>query len=201
MLLQHNDNISNYEDEVVTITFNKEMLKQFSGYDVENPEEYFKRHPRSKKPPFEKIWLKSRNGLIPSINTFLNCPSRQIQNSWEQHLKDYCAFCLKQQGIKHYYFDSCIIMILQFKPTKSKSDPGNLYAKPFIDSIVEYEVIRDDNYTIVRTHLEYIVVDKKCPRSEIRLYPVIKDVYDFDFVLDYVNNELKELEKKYKNKL
>ena len=42
------------------------MLKGFTGYDTENPEEYFKYHPRAKKPPMESLWKKS-HGLIPSV--------------------------------------------------------------------------------------------------------------------------------------
>ena len=90
-----------YKDEVITVRFDKEMLKGFTGYDTENPEEYFKYHPRAKKPPMESLWKKSRNGLVPSVNTFLNCNNRVIQNSWEQHLKEYCEYCMQQQGIKH----------------------------------------------------------------------------------------------------
>ena len=50
-----------YKDEVITVRFDKEMLKGFTGYDTENPEEYFKYHPRAKKPPMESLWKKSRN--------------------------------------------------------------------------------------------------------------------------------------------
>lgn len=188
-----------YKDEIITIRFDKEMLKQFTGYDTENPDLYFKVHKRAKKPPFEAIWKKSRNGLIPSINTFLNVTDRRIQNTWEQHLSEYCEFCMQKQGIKHNYIKECIILAIQFKPTKSKSDVNNIYTKPFIDATVKRELLLEDNYTVVRLHMEYAVVDKNDPRSEIRIYPIYEeDGYTYDFVLDYIANELKELNSEYK---
>lgn len=185
-----------YKDEVITVRFDKEMLKGFTGYDTDNPEEYFKYHPRAKKPPMESLWKKSRNGLIPSVNTFLNCNNRVIQNSWEQHLKEYCEYCMQQQGIKHDYIDQCIVVVVQFKPTKSESDVNNVYTKPFIDAMVERELLIDDNYKIVRLHQEYAVVDKKDSHSEIRIYPITEE-HDMEFVLWYIQQEILTLEKKY----
>ena len=185
-----------YKDEVITVRFDKDMLKGFSGYDTENPDEYFKEHPRAKKPPMDSLWKKSRNGLIPSINLFINCPNRVIQNTWEQHLKEYCEYCMEQQGIKHDYIDECIVLVVQFKPTRSESDVNNVYTKPFIDAMVERELLIDDNYKIVRLHHEYSVVDKKDPHSEIRIYP-ITGTHDMEFVLWYIQQEILELEKKY----
>ena len=185
-----------YKDEVIIIRFDKEMLKEFSGYDTENPDEYFKTHRRATKPPYEDIWKKTRSGLIPSINTFLNCNNRRIQNSWEQHLRDYCEFCMSKQGIKHDYIGECIVVAIQFKPTKAKSDVNNTYTKPFLDAMVERELLQEDNYTVVRLHKEYAVVDKADPHSEIRIYPITKE-YDMEFVLWYIQQDILELEKKY----
>lgn len=185
-----------YKDEVITVRFDKEMLKGFTGYDTENPEEYFKKHPRAKKPPMENLWGKSRRGLVPSINLFINCPNRVIQNSWEQHLKEYCEYCMKQQKIKHDFIEECIVVVVQFKPTKSKSDVNNVYTKPFIDAMVERELLQEDNYTVVRMHQEYSVVDKTDPHSELRIYP-ITELHDMEFVLWYIQQDILTLEKKY----
>lgn len=185
-----------YKDEVIIVRFDKEMLKEFSGYDVENPDAYFKLHPRATKPPYNGLWKKTRNGLIPSINTFLNCNDRRIQNDMESHLKDYCEFCMTKQGIKHDYIEECIVVAIQFKPTKSKSDVNNTYTKPFLDAMVERELLQEDNYTVVRMHKEYAVVDKADPHSEIRIYPITKE-YDMEFVLWYIQQDILELEKKY----
>lgn len=185
-----------YKDEVITVRFDKEMLKGFTGYDTENPEEYFKYHPRAKKPPVENLWGKSRRGLVPSVNLFINCPNRVIQNTWEQHLKEYCEYCMTQQKIKHDFIEECIVVVIQFKPTKSKSDVNNVYTKPFIDAMVERELLQEDNYTVVRMHQEYSVVDKTDPHSEIRIYPITKE-YDMEFVLWYIQQEILTLEKKY----
>ena len=185
-----------YKDEVITVRFDKEMLKGFTGYDTENPEEYFKYHPRAKKPPMESLWKKRRLGLVPSVNTFINCSSRLIQNTWEQHLKEYCEYCMKQQGIKHDYITECIVVVVQFHPNQQKPDVNNVYTKPFIDAMVERELIKEDNYTIVRMHQEYMVYDKTDPHSEIRIYPITKE-HDMEFVLWYIQQEILTLEKKY----
>lgn len=183
-----------YQKEVITIVFNEEMLKEFTGYDKDNPQEYFKLHPKAKKPPFEALWKKSRYGMIPSINVFLNCPDRRVQNSWEQHLKEYCEYCMTKQSIKHNYIEKCFILVIQFKPTKSKSDPSNLYAKPFEDAMVERELLVDDNYQIVRLHMEYEIFDKNNPHSEIRIYPIYDEIFDFEFVLNFIIQDLCRLE-------
>lgn len=47
--------MENYSKEIITIRFDKEMLEGFTGYSVDNPKEYFKLHPRAKKPPFENL--------------------------------------------------------------------------------------------------------------------------------------------------
>lgn len=185
--------LQDYRDEIISIRFDKEMLKQYSGYDTDNPEEYFKSHPRAKKPPFEAIWKKSRNGLIPSINTFLNVADRRIQNTWEQHLRDYCEFCMSKQGIKHDYIEECIVLAIQFKPTRSKADVNNIYTKPFLDAMVERELIKEDNYTILRVHMEYALVDKEDPHSEIRIYP-ITDEYTLAYVLQVATDDVLALE-------
>ena len=186
-----------YNDTIITVRFDKEMLKGYTEYDVDNPDEYFKNHPKASKPPMESLWKKKRNGLIPSINSFINCSSRPIQNTWEQHLKGYCEYCMQQQGIKHDYIGECIVVVIQYKPTKTKSDVNNVYTKPFIDAMVERELLQEDNYTIVRMHQEYAVVDKDDPHSEIRIYP-ISQIYTIDFVLRYIAKEITELENKYR---
>ena len=164
--------MSNYRDNIITVRFDKELLKRYTGFDVEDPDSYFKAHPRAKNPPFEAIWKKSRNGLIPSINTFLNVTDRRTQNTWEQHLRGYCEYCMQAQGIKHDYIKECLILVINYKPTRSKADASNLYCKPFEDAMVERELIQDDNYTIVRLHCETMVYCKDDPHSEIRIYPI-----------------------------
>ena len=178
------------------IVLDEEMLKQFSGFDKSDPESYFKAHKRAKKPPMESLWGKTRTGLIPSVNKFLNVNDRQIQNTWEQHLKDYCEFCLKKQGFKHNYIDKCIILTIQFKPTRAKSDNNNIYSKPFIDAMVERELIAEDNYTVVQFHAEYSVVDKEVPHSEIRIY-IIDEEHDFACAMYTLVNDVIELNDKY----
>lgn len=188
--------MSNYRDNIITIRFDKELLKQYSGFDTENPDEYFKTHPRAKKPPYEAIWKKSRNGLIPSINTFLNVTDRRIQNTWEQHLRGYCEYCMQAQGIKHDYIEECVVLAIQFKPTRSKADVNNIYTKPFLDAIVERELIKEDNYTVLRVHMEYALVDKVDPHSEIRIYPITEE-HNLSQVLKIAMEDIATLEELY----
>lgn len=183
---------SDYRKNVITVRFDKELLKEFSGFDTENPDLYFKEHPRAKKPPFNSLWKKSRNGLIPSVNTFLNINDRGIQNVWEQHLKDYCEFCMKKQGIKHDYIEECVIVAIQFKPSRTKSDPHNCYDKPFIDAMVERELLKEDNYKIVRLHMEHALYKKDDAHSEIRIYPVVEGM-TFDEVAVIAIHDLAQL--------
>lgn len=187
-----------YREEIITVRFDSEMLKGFTGYDVNNPEAYFKAHPRAKKPPQDGLHKKKRTGLIPSINTFLNCNDRVLQNEMEQHLKRYCEYCMNKQGIKHDFITECVILVVQFKPSRTKSDVNNVYTKPFIDAMVERELIKEDNYTVVRLHMEFAVVDKTDPHSEIRIYP-ITDEFDFMCATTTMMNDIIELEDKYKN--
>ena len=42
-----------YEQEIITVRFDKQMLAEYSGYDVDNPDEYLSAHPRAKKAQFE----------------------------------------------------------------------------------------------------------------------------------------------------
>lgn len=188
--------MSNYRDNIITVRFDKELLKRYTGFDVEDPDSYFKAHPRAKNPPFEAIWKKSRNGLIPSINTFLNVTDRRIQNTWEQHLRGYCEYCMQAQGIKHDYIGQCIVLAIQFKPTRSKADVNNIYTKPFLDAMVERELIEEDNYTILRVHMEYALVDKANPRSEIRIYPITEDC-NLSQVLKIATEDIMALEETY----
>lgn len=185
-----------YNEEVIVIRFDYKLLEEFSGYDRENPAEYFEAHPRSKKAPYEAIWGKKREGLIPSINKFLNVNDRRIQATWEKHLLEYCEYCMRRQGVKHNYIEKCIVVTINFKPTKSRSDNQNIFSKPFLDAMVERELLKDDNYTIVRLHQEFSVVDKDDPHSEIRIYP-ITDEFPFEVVALHVTNDLIELHNKY----
>ncbi len=185
-----------YKDEIITIRFDSEMFKGFTGFDKDNPDEYFKLHPRSKNPPMD--WLgKTRIGMLPSWNRFINCPSRIIQDTWKKDLNDYTRYCIQQQCVPRAYLNECIIVAIQFKPTKAKSDNDNTYVKATLDAMVKEEVIQEDNYTVVRYFGSYSAYDKQDPHTEVRVYPIIKGVFDFDYVLQIVTYEINNLERKY----
>lgn len=185
-----------YKDEIFVIRFDSEMFKEFTGYDKDNPELYFKLHPRSKKPPMD--WLgKTRNGMLPSWNRFINCPSRIIQDTWKKDLNDYTRYCIQQQCVPRAYLSECIVIAIQHKPTRASSDNDNTYVKATLDAMVKEEVIREDNYKVVRYFGSYSVYDKQDPHTEIRVYPIIKGVFDFDYVLQIATYEINNLERKY----
>ena len=100
---------------------------------------------------------------------------------------------MQKQGIKHDYIEECIVLAIQFKPTRSKADVNNIYTKPFLDAMVERELIKEDNYTILRVHMEYALVDKEDPHSEIRIYP-ITDEYTLAYVLQVATDDVLALE-------
>ena len=188
--------MSSYKDEIITVRFDKEMMKEYSGFDVENPDVYFKLRPRAKRVPFEALHGKQRMGLIPSINKFLNVPSRIIQNQWEIELKNYCTYTLNRQRVKAAYLNECVALVVQYKPTASKSDNSNIYEKPFLDAMVEHEIMVDDNYLHVQFYSTFSVVDKKDPHSEIILFP-ITDEYPFEIAMMELTNHVMELRQKY----
>lgn len=185
-----------YKDEIIVIRFDSEMLKGFTGFDKDNPDEYFKLHPRSKKPPMD--WLgKTRNGMLPSWNRFINCPNRIVQNQWKQDLGKYTDYCILVQNVPRAYLSKCIIVAIQHKPTRGKRDNDNIFLKASFDSLTKNEVLQDDNDNIVRFMGNHTVYDKQDPHTEVRIYPIIEGVYDFDYVMDIMNCDIKELEAKY----
>lgn len=188
--------MGDYSKEVIILRLDKQTLEEFTGYSVDSPQSYFQTHKKAKKPPMDSLWGKGRTGLIPSINKFLNCKNRVIQNQWEQHLKEYCEHSMIKQGFKHNYIEQCLILVVTYKPTRSRSDASNQYAKPFEDAMVERELIVDDNYTVVKLHCETMVYCKDDPHSEIRIYP-INDTYDFEFALKVMQDDLLKIHKKF----
>ena len=183
-----------YKDEVIVVRFDKEMLKEFSGYDVDNPDAYFKLHPRAKNPPYNGLWGKKRMGLLPSTNKFLNCNDRRIQNDIKQHIADYTTFCLEKQKIKSVYFDKCIVLCVQYKPTKSESDNDNTWVKSSLDAMTEYEIWPDDNYKHMKLYQSYSIYCKEDPRTELIIFPIYDGEYDFDFVVHYVAQYISDIE-------
>ena len=76
--------MENYSKEIITIRFDKEMLEGFTGYSVDNPKEYFKLHPRAKKPPFEKIVCIVILVGIGCTSFFWAAPKAQNPESYEK---------------------------------------------------------------------------------------------------------------------
>ena len=189
-----------YRQEVITIVFNDYWFGEFTGIHSdnlkENIETWKQQHPKRKHLPMD--WLgKTRNGMLPSWNRFINCPSRIIQDTWKKDLNEYTTFCIEQQHVPRAYLDECIVAVIQFRPTKAKADNDNTYIKASLDASVKNEIIKEDNYTVVRYVGSFTVYDKESPRTELRFYPVYAGVFDFEFVMDYMNEDIKHLEKIY----
>lgn len=188
-----------YKNELITVRFDSYWFGQFTGIQndniKENVAEWLKKHPRSKRPPMD--WLgKTRNGMLPSWNRFINCPSRIIQDTWKKDLNEYTRYCIKGQHVPRAYLNKCVVIAVQFKPTKTASDNDNTYVKASLDAMVKEEVLQEDNYKVVKYFGSYSVVDKDDPRTEIRIYPIY-DGFDFNYVMDVAMNDVKELEEKY----
>lgn len=192
--------INPYTKNIITIRLDADLLKEFSGYDKSNPETYFQTHPRAKKAPFEALWGKSRDGLAPSWNTFLDCPSRQIQASWKKHYGDYASYCFKKQGIKHHYLDKYLVLVVQYKPRATKSDNDNTMVKSVLDAMVKDEIVVEDNFTNMLYYSSISVVDRQDPRTEILVYPVT-DEFTYDIAMLQLMNDAIELIGKYNESL
>lgn len=186
-----------YEQEIITIRFDKKLLQGFSGYDVDNPETYFKAHPRAKKAPFENLWGKKRTGLLPSTNKFLNCHDRRIQNEIKQHIGDYTTYCLKVQKVPAAYFNKYIVLCVQYKPDRSNSDNDNTWVKSSLDAMTKFNMWPDDNYKHMKLFQSFSVHDKNDPRTELVIFPIFENEYEFDFVVDYVSKYIAKLERQY----
>lgn len=188
-----------YESLIVTIRLDKEMFGEFTGirhdHVKEDVELYLAQHPRAKHPPMD--WMgKSRDGLAPSWNTFLNCPSRQIQASWKKQMEEYVNFCLHKQHIKHPYLDKFAVLVVQHKPRATNSDNDNTMIKGVLDELQKEEVIVEDNYKHMIYYASISVVNKEDAHTDIILYP-ITDEYGIDLVIPYIANDIVELLKEY----
>lgn len=186
-----------YEQEIITVRFDKEMLKGYSGYDVDNPEQYFKLHPRAKKAPFEDMWGKKRNGLLISVNKFIDCNDRTFQNLMKQEIANYTTYCLKVQKVPSAYLDEFIVLVVQYKPDRSKSDNDNTFVKSSLDAMTKYEMWIDDNYLHMRLFLSFSVYDKADPHTDIVIFPIYRHEYEFDFVLKQVADYVCKIEKQH----
>lgn len=59
-----------------------------------------------------------------------------------------------------------------YMPTKRKCDLSNLL-QALLDILVKYEVLADDNYTVVHSFDgSYVDYDKKRPRTEVYICPI-----------------------------
>lgn len=186
-----------YEQEIIVVRFDKEMLKEYSGFDVDNPDEYFKVHKRAKKPPYEGLWGKKRLGLLPSVNKFIDCNDRVIQNDMKQEIGKYTTFCLMKQKVPSAYLNEFIVLVVQHKPDKSKSDNDNTFVKASLDTMTKYEMWEDDNYTHMKLFLSYSVYDKHDAHTDIIIFPIYKGEYEIGFVLKYVMDYIAKLERKF----
>ena len=177
-----------YTDMIIKIRLDRVLFGEFTGirhdHIKEDTDEYLRTHPRAKRPPMD--WMgKSRDGLAPSWNTFLNCPSRQIQATWKKQMEEYVEYCLHKQRIKHPYLDKFAVLVVQYKPRATSSDNDNTMVKGVLDELTREEVIVDDNYKHMVYFASISVLDKDDAHTEIRIYP-ITDEYTIDVVIPHI---------------
>ena len=169
------------ENEVVRITFDKDMLE---GYD----KHHALLHPRRKKKSLD-FCGKKRTGLIPTWNLFLNVGSRIIQNERKKAISDYTEFVLKKLDVDRNYLERCAIIVKQYHPTRTRFDADNVHTKSSFDSMSEYGFWEDDNIYVVEPYIVTGGYDKDNPRTEFVIFPITEE-YSREFVLNCMIEEL-----------
>lgn len=69
--------------------------------------------------------------------------------------------------VKREKFEKCNIIFTAHFEGKRKHDPDNLYAKPYLDALVQAKVIKDDNNSIVKSVILIAISNE--PRSYIEI--------------------------------
>lgn len=183
MLILNNEELINHylENEVIRITFNKDMLEEFDR-------EHEMLHPRRKNKVLHFLG-KKRLGLLPSWNIFLNVSSRIIQNERKKMISDYTKFILKKFDVDRNFLDRCSVIVKQYNQTKVSFDLDNIHTKSSFDSLTEYHVWEDDNVYILEPLIFTGGCDKNNPRTEILIFPITEE-YDRKFVISCMVEEL-----------
>lgn len=174
------------EQHKTVITLNAETLEAYDQHHA-------KFHPKRKNRSLS--WLgKTRTGLLPMLNNFLNVATSLQRNQRKDAVQDYIKYTMRQQGIKQDMITKCAVVVKQYNPTKRKFDLDGVSVKSAFDAMTEHGFWEDDNYDIVHPLIFIGGCDKDNPRSEICVYEIV-DEYPEEFVFEVIRYEL------YKNKI
>lgn len=106
--------------------------------------------------------------IPPTINKYIGRSNIfQYQNDKKKVHK---AIVLETAGINPK-IKKCNMKVTYYFQDKRRRDPGN-YDKMLLDSLVEANIIEDDNYTVIQEYTTVGKVDSKKPRVEIEIQPL-----------------------------
>jgi Holliday junction resolvase RusA-like endonuclease len=103
--------------------------------------------------------------IPPTINKYIG-----RSNIWEyqKDKKEYHKLVkLSTIGINPKY-EKCKIKVIYFFKDKRRHDPSN-YDKFLLDGLVEADIIKDDNYSVIEEYTTIGMYDKEKPRVEIEI--------------------------------
>ncbi len=111
---------------------------------------------------------------LPTANTIYKKHWRKYQKETKR-LKELVFFTLLEQKIPKKNIGAVVeIDVIVFLPTKRKRDIDNIFFKPVQDAIVEWGIILDDNYTVIKRLSLSMQYAKNNPRTEIIISPVVE---------------------------
>lgn len=166
------------------ITLDAETLESYDKYHA-------RQHPKRKNRSLS--WLgKTRTGVLPMLNNFLNVRTAIQRSQRKADVGDYVMYALQYQGIKRTMIERCMVVVKHYNPTKREFDLDGVSVKSAFDAMTAYEFWTDDNYKVVQPLIFVGGWDKEHPRSEICVYEITEQ-YPYEFVLQVVMEELKEI--------
>lgn len=124
---------------------------------------YFKNHPRARKPPI-------KSPVCESFNTFI-VKGRMAQNTLKQHWKDFIVSYMKDLGYDDLNIKECEVSFTTYYKNKNRHDIDNSMISPklIFDGLVEANVLVDDDSTHVQKLTMQCGYDKYNPRTEIHI--------------------------------
>ena len=165
------------------ITLNAETLDLYDKYHA-------KQHPFRKNQSLS--WLgKTRTGVLPMLNNFLNVRTAIQRSQRKADVGDYVKYVLQSEGVKQAMIEHCMVVVKHYNPTKREFDLDGVSVKSAFDAMTAHGFWIDDNYKVVKPLIFTGGYDKTNPRSEICVYE-ITDEYPYEFVLQLVMDELQQ---------
>ena len=122
-------------------------------------QEWFKIHPRAKKPPIEKPHH-------PLLNTWMILPRIQM-NALKQKWKDFGMWWIEKLGYKDLKLNKFTMTFITYMPTRRRVDADGTTPKFLLDAFTESGFIIDDDGKHLQSLTLQTGYDKEWPRTEI----------------------------------